>query len=241
MQLVTRDTLAADVARRLHLTFDERTKPITLSDLHIELAESCDTLSGMIRAIDVGDDYLTRSQLVTIPAGESTIDFADTLNGTFLALKKVSWMETSDRTSTLRHAGIDELHADAGWGAGWTSATPTYRLMGAGIQFYPTPLTDVRVIVTYAASIVTSADDSWSAAMGPGWRRWIVADVARKVLLADNKPDMARLYEVEADTAWQRIILTNMERDEYVLRGVRNVEPEFGFDPWIPQRFWGGW
>lgn len=222
MKLVTSASIISDVERRLNLTFDGKTKPITLSDVRAEICESVEDLCALVRDADFGDDYLLQTELVSLAAGVSSYDFVN-LQHPVMDIKKVAWLKEATFSVPLRRAGVDDWYRYGITAKSWSSSTPTYRMVGNKIEFYPIPETGVQIILSYVGSLNTSTTTNWEVYMANGWRKWIVADVCRKVSIAENKPDRMSQFTSEREDAWNSICMSNADRDEWHPLSVRDI------------------
>ena len=224
MDLVSSGTIVNDVQRYTNLSFGANRKPLTLQDVRIEICESCEALSGMIRAQEFGDQYFTLNEFVTLSANVSSFDINDTLAEPFLDLKKISWLKSTTQVIPLLEAGVDDWYRNGIQPQSWSRFSPRYRVMRNAIEFYPTPVADMGIIVSYSTQLDVSPDADWSVYMANGWRRWIVTDVCRKVMIADGKSQQAQYFQSLRDDAWQQVVTSNTSRDEYGVLRVRNTE-----------------
>jgi hypothetical protein len=154
-----------------------------------------------------GDAYLTTQGTITATA--NALDTA--LPSRFQRLKSLVWARGTDDLVRIEASDVDDEIMVAHTAQEWSTWTPRFKMHGTNIRWFPKPLSNQTVHITYSVlpADLSGDDDTFEA--GAGWESWVVYDVCAMIARRREK-DPNSWLTMRADVE-QRI------RDQAPLRG----------------------
>jgi hypothetical protein len=148
-------------------TFTTETN-VTIADALTLVKESARRLSGLIGHASDEAFFVTTETVATV----ADLEYASLPAGLGL-VTGVHWLRGTNDPVPLRQATQEDMVP--GVTNGWTRITPTYRIQGQTIEFWPTPqdVYSVRLRYSTGVDVISTSTTIYGQY---GWDTWIVLD-----------------------------------------------------------------